>query len=185
MTSGVVPYTNKDSTGLVTDKDRSVSATQFDVNAVWTQPGMKFAAEFSSLDQTCDKTALAGTSATAGTTYVPLGNCKDQINTAYILGTRIVAGPGEIQAHYANRGVTNSYTGAVPSGSVVATPKVDFAQNINEIMLGYQFTISSNFVIVPVYIDRQTTATQKVAGVKVQERDQDQSFIALGGRAVF
>jgi hypothetical protein len=188
-TSGVVPFT-KSSATKVQDDDKPVTGSLSDVNAKIDLGAALIGVEYSSWSASCDKDALstkggaggkAGAGATAGVAgaagaNVTVKKCDDQTNTLTVLGARVNAGPGRVEAHYATFALDNSFT--------VGTVKTSFHQDYTDMMVGYAIPLNASYWLVPVYTSRTTNEEQKIGTGKAQQTI-NQSIIALAGRGIF
>lgn len=173
--SGKVPATsaaaasNNGANETVKDKDLSVSGTVTDVNGKVDLGNIQIGFEYWTAAASCDKKALA-----------TLSKCDDQTDTSTVLGLRLNAGPGQVQAHYSTRTVASAQT------LTAGTSKFERTSTTNDIMLGYAIAITPNFTLNPLYASNVTNAEIKgKAASNKLTTDTTQSFIALAGRAAF
>ena len=178
LSSGMVARTKTDAAGKK-DDDKSVTGNLTDVQAKIDLGTALVALEYSTIVQSCDKTAVAYTTAASTTTLKPFAKCDNQAQTQIALGARVNAGTGRVEVHY----VTSALTNSAQQTSAAAT-KVDFTQNFTDIMLGYAIPMNPSFWLVPVYTSRTTTEEAKFSSSKLDSTI-GQSVIALGARGIF
>jgi len=158
------------------DKDTAVTGTLTDVNLVVDLGMAKIAFETFSVSQSCDKKALNLFNA-AGTE-----TCSAQDTTSNVIGLRLNAGPGRVEAHLSTLETKASYDTGAGSKSTLKVA-------VSDLMVGYAIPINANFTINPLYASNTSVTTAETTPAAATagklETTRNRSFIALGGRAAF
>jgi len=185
-TSGSAPSV-KVSGAKTQDNDQSVTGSLFDINGKVAFGPVTLALEIANWSSTCAKKALStvgGAGGATGTTATTQGqhgndidvtNCSPQTQALTVLGTRVNAGPGRVEFHYATFALDNKvefttfgYAGGTAGGAAASTrststpSEVSFHQGYTDIMLGYAIPMNPSYWLVPVYTSRTTTEEQKI-----------------------
>jgi hypothetical protein len=164
----------------IKDADTAVTGAVTDVNLAVDLGMAKIGFEVFTVSMSCNKNVLNA----FGTAATDVRTCSAQDTSGNVIGAKVNAGPGRVEAHMSTVERKDSYNANDAAGLKIAVKKTT-----SDLMVGYAIPINANFTINPLYAsntDETTTDTTPMSNANSKKVvTQTRSFIALGARAAF
>jgi len=179
-TVGAGAVTNDAVSQTIKDADTAVTGAVTDVNLAVDLGMAKIAFEVFTVSMSCNKDVLNN----FGTAAADVRTCSAQDTSGNVIGARVNAGPGRVEAHMSTVERKDSFNANDAAGTKIAVKKTT-----SDLMVGYAIPINANFTINPLYASNtdETTTDTTPSGITNSKKvvTQTRTFIALGARAAF